>query len=239
MQKTNACEEAGQQDDEQGWFQPESEAQDRKQFDIAAADPARKSESGEEQQRKDHKKTDEGCWPIRSRKSHLMKYDTEKQQELKAIRNQQIEIIGNRYDQQQREHKGKSKQLQQVCCIEMIEKACHKTGNDFRSKVHRIYFCCTVSTFPSVTYIRDDWKKICCLQCMLAMDAVGACGGEVFFDGDTRSEYSEEGSENGSERKDGYVNDDDQNNSSLTNKLIIVSATSRLNLFLRRMGKSF
>ena len=72
---------------------------------------------------------------------------------------------------------------------------------------------------------------------MLAMDAVGACGGEVFFDRDTRSEYSEEGSENGSEIKDGYVNDDDQNNSSFTNKLIIVSATSLLNLFVRRMGK--
>lgn len=50
MQKTKACEEAGQQDDEQGWFQPESEAQDRKQFDVAAPDSIRKSESGEEQQ---------------------------------------------------------------------------------------------------------------------------------------------------------------------------------------------
>lgn len=50
VQKTKACEEAGQQDDEQGWFQPESEAQDRKQFDVAAPDSIRKSESGEEQQ---------------------------------------------------------------------------------------------------------------------------------------------------------------------------------------------
>lgn len=72
---------------------------------------------------------------------------------------------------------------------------------------------------------------------MLAMDAVGTCGGEVFFDGDARSQDGEERSENGSEIKNGYVSNDGQNNSSLMNKLTIISATSLLNLFVCGFGK--
>ena len=79
VQKIRTCGETGQQDDEQGGLQPESEAQDRKQFDVAAADPVRKSESGEEQQGKDYKETDEGSRPIRNRKRSLAEHDTEQQ----------------------------------------------------------------------------------------------------------------------------------------------------------------
>lgn len=55
VQKIGTCRETGQQDDEQGGLQSESEAQDRKQFDIAAPDPVRKSETCEKQQGKNHK----------------------------------------------------------------------------------------------------------------------------------------------------------------------------------------
>lgn len=203
VQKKRTCGKTGQQDDEQGGLQSESKAQDRKQFDIAAPDSVRKSETCKKQQRKDHEETDEGCSPIRNRKYCLAEQDTKQQQELKTIGNQLIEIIGDRYDEQQREHKGESKQLPQIRRVEIIKKARHKAGNDFRSEVHCIYFCCAVCTFPAVAYIRKKREKILGLQRMLAMDAVGTCGGEIFFDGDTCSEYSEEGSENGSEIKDG------------------------------------
>lgn len=84
-----------------------------------------------------------------------------------------------------------------------MKEARDKTGNDFRSEVHRIYFCCAVCTFSSAAYIRKNRKKILGLQYVLAMDTVGACGGKIFFNGDTCPEHSEEGSKNGSEIKDG------------------------------------
>lgn len=160
VQKIGTRGETGQQDDEQGGLQPESEAQDRKQFNIAAPDPVRKSETCEKQQGKNHKETDEGCRPIRTRQHGLAKHDTEKQYELEAVGNQQVEIVGNRYDQQQREHKSESNQLQHVCCVEIIEQTGHETGNDFRSEVQCIYFCGAVRTLPVVGHVRKNRKKI-------------------------------------------------------------------------------
>ena len=65
------------------------------------------------------------------------------------------------------------------------------------------------------------------------MGAVGAYGGEIIVDGDARPQNTEEGSENSSEVKNACVGNDGQNNSSLANKLTIVSAIDRLNLFRR------
>lgn len=79
VQKIRTCGDTGQQDDEQGRLQPESKAQDRKQFDIAAPDPVRKSETCKKQQGKDHEETDEDCRPIRNREDSLAKHDSEQQ----------------------------------------------------------------------------------------------------------------------------------------------------------------
>jgi hypothetical protein len=74
---------------------------------------------------------------------------------------------------------------------------------------------------------------------MLARDAVGTCGCEVFLDGNARSQDGEEGSENGSEIKDGQVSNDSQNDSSLTIKLTILSAASLQNFFWKSLGNFF
>jgi len=90
-----------------------------------------------------------------------------------------------------------------------------------------------------VTDIRKDREQILGVQRMLAMDAVRARSSEVFFDRDARAQNSEKRSEDGSEIKDGCISNDDQNDSSLTNKLTIISATSLLNLFGFRPAKQF